>query len=381
MTNWLNVLIENATKQRELKAPWVDNFSTIFIYGTGIFAQDIYHIMTQRGLYVNGFVDHMPRNIPHLLGVPIYTPEKVIEIIPNPEKTIIILGLHNYQANVLKIINHLAGLGFNKIVNPIALYDFLGRELGVRYWLTSREYYFSLRTTIEEMYLRWADETSKSLFQSVIEYRLTGDTTKLPKPDLLNPYHPVDIPAWKTPLRFVDCGAFTGDTLADFMKNKIPIQAVAAFEPDLKNYASLSKFVSSHKKELPEVNLFPCGVYSSTVQLSFETGQDMASAVSNRGTTMIQCVALDDAISNFSPNLIKMDIEGSEYDALLGARQIIETYKPGLAVSLYHKPEHLWQIPMLVENMAPDKYHFYMRSHAMNGFELVLYCIPIPAKS
>jgi hypothetical protein len=138
----------------------------------------------------------------------------------------------------------------------------------------------------------------------------------------------------------------------------------------------LSRFVSSHKRELPEVNLFPCGVYSSTVQLAFETGQGMASNISNRGTTFIQCVALDDAIPTLAPNLIKMDIEGAEYNALLGARLIISTHTPGLAVSLYHRPEHLWQLPMLVESIAPGKYKFYTRSHAMNDFELVLYAIP-----
>jgi len=76
--------------------------------------------------------------------------------------------------------------------------------------------------------------------------------------------------------------------------------------------------------------------------------------------------------------LTKTDIEGAEYDALLGARHIIETNTPGLAISLYHhhRPEHLWQLPILVEGIAPGKYKFYMQSHAMNDFDLVLYAVP-----
>jgi hypothetical protein len=102
----------------------------------------------------------------------------------------------------------------------------------------------------------------------------------------------------------------------------------------------------------------------------------MASNISSKGTTVIQCVSLDDAIPTFAPNLIKMDIEGAEYDALLGARQLITAHTPGIAASLYHRPEHLWQLPKLVENIAPGKYNFHMRSHAMNDFELVMYALP-----
>jgi hypothetical protein len=111
--------------------------------------------------------------------------------------------------------------------------------------------------------------------------------------------------------------------------------------------------------------------------LSFDTGKGEASAASLGGGSVIQCVSFDEAIPTFMPNLIKMDIEGAEYDALLGARQIIKEHTPGLAVSLYHRPEHLWQLPMLVESMVPGKYKFYTRSHAMNDFDLVLYAIPV----
>ncbi len=103
----------------------------------------------------------------------------------------------------------------------------------------------------------------------------------------------------------------------------------------------------------------------------------MASGINESGKTIIQCVSLDEAVSTFRPNLIKMDIEGAEYDALLGARNLIRTNTPGLAISLYHKPEHLWQLPLLIEELAPGKYRFFMRLHAFNDFELVLYAIPV----
>jgi FkbM family methyltransferase len=375
MPSWLDPLMAEAARQKEARAPWLDGFSPIYIYGTGTFARDVHRVLVDHGLPVHGFIDHLRREDPLLLGLPVYLPEQVAEF-PVSKKAIVVLGLHNYQADLSKILERLDSAGFAKVLNSVEIYDFFSKELGVRYWLTSRDYYFHLKTTLQEMDSLWADDVSRALFRAVLEFRLTGDTTRLPAPDLINPYHPADLPAWGTPLRFVDCGAFNGDTLADFIEQEITFEAVAAFEPDLTNYRQLSRFVSSRKSQLSDVTLFPCGVYSTATQLSFETGQGMASNISSKGTTIIQCVALDDAIPTLAPTLIKMDIEGAEYDALLGARQIITANTPGLAISLYHRPEHLWQLPLLVESIAPGKYDFHTRSHAMNDFELVLYALP-----
>jgi FkbM family methyltransferase len=377
MTNWLKQLLESAQQITKSKAPWLDGYSQILIYGTGTFAQDIHRVLTDQGLPVRGFVDHLERKSPYLNGIPVFKPEVIKDFGKPIYNTVVVLGIHNYLANIPQIILQLKKYGVEQIVSSIELYDFFGKELGERYWLTSRNFYSSLEYVLEELLNLWIDETSKVLFRQILEFRIHGDASQLSQPDLLNPYHPRDIPPWETPLRFVDCGAFDGDTIADFIRNDIKIEAVAAFEPDLFNFNKLASFVKSNHKKLPNANLWPCGVFSSNKQLKFEAGQEMASSISSTGSTMVQCVTLDDALSTFRPNLIKMDIEGSEYDALLGAHDLIANFQPGLAISLYHRPEHLWQLPFLIKRMVPDKtYQFMMRSHALNDFELVLYAIP-----
>jgi FkbM family methyltransferase len=375
MTSWLAQLLSDTRERKREKTPWLDGFAPILIYGTGAMAQDIQRVLTDHGLPVYGFIDHMERPTASLIRLPIFEPENVRVTSKTGGSPVVVLGLHNYQVNVPQITQRLNANNLDRIVSTVELYDYFGAELGTRYWLTSRDFYPPLESVLEECLALWSDDESERLFRSILEFRMNGDAALLPAPDLVNPYHPVDIPEWKKPLRFVDCGAFDGDTLADFIRNNIPLEAVAAFEPDLVNFGKLSRFISQNG-QIPNACLWPCGVYSSTTQLTFETGQGMGSNISKTGSTVIQCVALDDVLPNFAPNLIKMDIEGAEYNALLGARNLIAAHLPGLAVSLYHRPEHLWQLPLLVETIVPGKYRFFMRAHALNDFELVLYAIP-----
>jgi hypothetical protein len=76
-----------------------------------------------------------------------------------------------------------------------------------------------------------------------------------------------------------------------------------------------------------------------------------------------------------APTFIKMDIEGSEIDALNGAAGIIRRDKPKLAVCVYHKPSDLWKIPLLVHNLQP-KYQFYLRHYSNHLSDTVLYAMP-----
>jgi hypothetical protein len=106
--------------------------------------------------------------------------------------------------------------------------------------------------------------------------------------------------------------------------------------------------------------------------LRFRSGTQSTSGISDSGDDFVQCVALDDAIPDFNPTFVKMDIEGAEYEAILGGRAIIQRCSPDLAISVYHRIEHMWEIPLLIKNMVPD-YSFYLRSHGNLGIETIMY--------
>jgi FkbM family methyltransferase len=248
--------------------------------------------------------------------------------------------------------------------------------LGDRFWLTSRHFYRDQKEHVSAGYDIWSDETSRDLYAAVLKFRFAKDYAALPTPQLEDQYFPTGLPSWPNPIRFVDCGAYDGDTLRQLFKRQFQIGAIAAFEPDPLNFKKLAQAASSCvSNPAAMVCLFPCGVSSTTTQIRFSSGQGSSSCASENGDTVIQCVALDEALPAFQPSVIKMDIEGAEYDALLGARRIIESHRPGLAISVYHRPEHLWTIPLLAKAWLKGGHH-YLRAHAQNAFELIYYWMP-----
>jgi hypothetical protein len=72
---------------------------------------------------------------------------------------------------------------------------------------------------------------------------------------------------------------------------------------------------------------------------------------------------------------MKFDIEGGEAAAVRGASGVIRRSRPALAIAVYHRPDDLWQLPRLVDDLVPGS-RFYLRLHGHHGFELVLYVVP-----
>ena len=68
-------------------------------------------------------------------------------------------------------------------------------------------------------------------------------------------------------------------------------------------------------------------------------------------------------------------MEGAEEDALYGMRKTIETDRPMLAVSVYHRPADIFGLPLLLSswNYPAD---YYLRMHGEHTFDTVFYAIP-----
>ena len=86
----------------------------------------------------------------------------------------------------------------------------------------------------------------------------------------------------------------------------------------------------------------------------------------------VSSCTIDGVVLQEKVKLIKMDIEGAEYEALLGAEKTIKTNKPGLAISIYHNAMDYYRIAELILHFVPD-YNLSIRHHKTRHVDTVLY--------
>jgi FkbM family methyltransferase len=282
----------------------------------------------------------------------------------------VLVAVHNRGVDMVKLIESIEHSNFKSCFN---MFDYAHRfddDQSFRFFLADPITLIPERDKAEKFFSLLADDISKALYLELLKFRLSGDYRGAPKPVPEYQYSPIDIPRWKSPMRLIDCGAFNGDSIKLFQSYKYDIENVIAFEPDLLNYQQLLKITS----EFQGIFL-PCGASNTAKSVFFNAGAGEGSRVTRDGSIAIQMLSIDEAFSGTAPTLIKMDIEGGERDAILGARETIKKYKPGLAISAYHLPSDIWQLGLLISEIDSG-YRYYMRTHAYSSFETVLYAIP-----
>lgn len=257
------------------------------------------------------------------------------------------------------------------ILKNISQTDFL--------WLVKEKANMINEKKLQNVQSLLSDKKSKDILQSIVNLRKTLDPKFYITPNDIE-YFPSDIPMISTlnKVNFIDCGAYIGDTINELTKQTKNINYTMSFEPDQTNLIKLQDQLAILKKENEKTNflIYPSGVYSKNDILQFSNNGISSSAGFNENSNIkVPVVALDTIILNSSPTYIKMDIEGAEQEALLGANKTIQKYKPNLAICLYHKPKDLWEIPLLIHQIEPS-YNMYIRVHEDLCLSTVLYCIP-----
>jgi len=178
-----------------------------------------------------------------------------------------------------------------------------------------------------------ADTASQELLDRILAFRTSGDSSVLPEPTT-GQYCPDDLPRWPEKLRFIDCGGYTGDTVLALEKAGYCFEALATFEPNLTQYATLT----ANLKHIAGAAHFPCGVSDTSRLTGFDPTLGAAGHLLDTGGEPVICLSLDDALPGFKPNLIKMDIEGEEPAALRGAQELIRRFRPNLAIQHLSPP-------------------------------------------
>lgn len=226
-----------------------------------------------------------------------------------------------------------------------------------------------------------ADERSRHEFCDQIHWRYWLDPEFLPRQD--NPddlYFPEDLVAPVEDEVIVDCGAFEGDVIQSLLRRRRNFEHLYALEPDRENRRRLQDFLSSQPSTLFEkITVWPYGVHDRDCTAHMTGTGDVASKITPSGNgdigQLVELRRLDSLEWSSMPTYIKMDIEGAEPGALRGAARLLSENMPVLAVCLYHRSEHLWEIPSLIHTIQPG-YRLLLRRYAEDCWEQVCYAVP-----
>ena len=239
-----------------------------------------------------------------------------------------------------------------------------------------------------------ADEKSREVFDGWLAYRVSGNPHILekiatPRKDILS------LLKLKDNEFFIDAGAFKGDTVEEFLqlvgqKSEMvepKFKKIIAIEPDIRNYTVLRrKFYAYGKGIFIPVN---AAAWSEDKKITFTAKTGRAGTVrhdvlcvSHRKQVEIEGVKIDTLCKinagqptlDEKPTLIKIDVEGAEAEVIKGAKSVITKYRPKMIVSLYHRAEDMFELPLLIYSLCP-RYRFYLRkTRCLPGweFELIL---------
>jgi FkbM family methyltransferase len=223
----------------------------------------------------------------------------------------------------------------------------------------------------------WSDQASREEFAAQVEFRTTLDFDCIDRKAEGTFYFPHKLFSLLEDEVFVDCGAFDGDTIADFVRETDGhFQRVIALEPDSITYPHLQKRVDGLSGQIRNRIQLNCkAVGRQEGKLTFDSTGTVLSKIGS-GSNEVEVVALDSALASLDPTYIKFDVEGFEPEALMGASQILSRSRPILAVSVYHQQDHLWSIPLLLSSLVQTGYEFFLRPHGTEAWDLVCYAVP-----
>ena len=353
--------------------------SSVTLYGAGSIGRAAIKLLRQQGVAVRAVLDRRAAPGQQLEGVLVVVSAS-FEARAAAGDILVVVTILNRTADTADIRRALEDSGCHRALSFSAFYELFPDELGWRFWVAPRSHLAAHAGNVAALRDLLCDDRSRATLDALVAQRRSA-SLDFPVPEPLEQqYLAPDLPALADPrsyAHFVDCGAFDGDTV-ERMRDRFPEGALAScFEPDLQNFVKLGDRARAGLGGRPShLLLWPCGVWDTTAQLHFSAGEGESSHVGAAGTTTIQTVALDDALAGAPPpTFIKLDVEGAETEALVGARRLIARSRPVLAVSVYHRPGHLWEIAELVAGWRLG-YDFHLRTYGHQGFETVLYAIP-----
>ncbi len=353
-------------RKNEVKVEDIRN-KKVILYGAGIDGIKVLTELENYQVEVIAFFDIRADLLKNIKDIPVFKPD--YNIVTENEKAHIpvILTVKPFKKVNDEIINTLLEHGYKNIIKATDMFDF--------YSFTKKDIseFDRINSSIIECAQLLEDEKSYKIYKGFIASHAMRQYDTFSTPTQNTKYFDSDFSENKGFQRYIDCGAFDGDTLRDLNQLKGKVEKVALFESDMSTFKELLKMIGNDSQiYAEEMSLYPCGVWSDTVKLRANNGMELNSHISDDGDDIIQCVAIDQVLQGFNPTFVKIDVEGAEYQALTGARNTITENKPDMVISLYHDLRDIWELPLFIKSWDLG-YKFYIRVYGKGGNATMLY--------
>ena len=314
----------------------------------------------RNNIKIECFCDKKQTGIHKKTGLPIINIEQLKSNYPNAN--IIICSLIYYD----EILQDLKKAGFSDQVidMPYHIWSHL-----------TKDEYKSLYDKYKWAYDFFKDDISKQIILGRIKSYLSKyslfEKPLFPVSSIFDEYFEPGIISLTENEIFIDGGMYDGQTAITFFeKANNKWSGYWGFEIDNENF----KKAETTLKECKNANIIKKGLWSCNTTLKFNSGNDSGCSINENGDESVEVTSLDYIFKNSKelPTFIKMDIEGAEKQALLGAETIIRKAKPKLAICVYHKKEDIYELPKLIYNINPE-YRFCLKHYGSSSIGTVMY--------
>ncbi len=366
-----NLLSKPASYYREQiiqKNPKFDFKKPVVLFGAAKMGFIYVELCKKTNIKIITFCDNdRKKNNTYLKNILIISPQTLQKYFKNNTQ-IIVTSLYDEE-----IIKQLSKLGFKNVWSHTYFSTLYAKKFSILAWTNYINDIINSRNRIIKCFNYLDDNDSKRTFINILKYRLTLDRKHLK--DIYNSFSDVyfdqEIIYLDKSEVFLDGGAYNGDTIKPFLKlTKKRFKKAFCFEPDLESYSLLKDYVRKELKNF-KVKVLPYGLGKNEEIVYFTNEGNLQSKISNMGRTKVKLFPIDKYIyEKFT--FIKLDIEGYEKEALLGAKKTIKRDKPKLAVCVYHYQTDLWNIPLLIKKINP-RYKIYLRHYNQFLFDTICY--------
>ncbi len=341
----------------------------IILYGAGCCGAVFAELLQKSGFHVECFFDRNPdKTNQQIMEIPIKQP-----MFLDADSLVVVCILKKGKLYE-EIAQDLRQLGYRRICHIYELREekslFEGQSLILA---PDREAVFQNLHRYDNLKNHLEDDLSRQVLEKILEFLLEDVDAEIPAFKIEEQYFAYDIYRRIPEEYVVDCGAFKGDVMRIFLKkNHNQFAHYLAIEPD-KSYLPFLQHTADQESD-GKIEIKNCALSDKREQLRMRNYAQEDSIVRADGEIEVQSCPLDELMKGRACTFLKIDVEGYDKKAIMGAAEMIREQKPVIAVAAYHRESDFYEIFELLYGLYED-YHFYLRSY-MNVQETILYAVP-----